>query len=112
MSSEDVKKRRWRIFATVCLAGYVGTHFALSWISCLRVQRDWCIRDSFIYLPVKPDLVANHERPLLYIHHAQRWFFLPIWKLDNCILGGPYPMRSISMRSLDGSSHSSKSAPR
>jgi hypothetical protein len=64
------------------------------------VQRDWGIRDAFIYLPVKPDVVADHERPLLYFHHALRCFFFPIWKLDHLAFGGPWPMTSMPLRSI------------
>ncbi len=102
MDSKPNKHRRGRILATVLLAGYVGAHFALSRVSRSMVLRDWRIQDSFIYLPVKPDLVADHEQPLLVIHLALRCFFFPVWKLDHALLGGPWPMTSMPMRTLDG----------
>ena len=95
-----LKNGRSRILAVVFLTGYVVAHFALSRVSRAMVQRDWGIRDAFIYLPVRPDVVANHERPLLYIHRALRCFFFPIWKLDEAVFGGPLPMTSMPLRSI------------
>jgi hypothetical protein len=50
---------------------------------------------------VRPDIVANHEFPLLYAHHAMRCLFYPIWKLDHKFFGGPLPMNSLPMRGID-----------
>jgi hypothetical protein len=84
----------------VFLASYVVAHFALSRISFAMVRRDWGIDDAFLYLPLKPDLVADHEFPLLYLHLALRGFFSPMWMLDHYVLGGPWPMRGMPLRSL------------
>ena len=84
------------------LAAYVAAHFALSRISRAMVQLDWGIPDAFLYVPVRPDFVAEHERPLLFVHHALRCFFSPIWKLDHLVLGGPWPMTSVPLREFSG----------
>jgi hypothetical protein len=98
MSPNGPKRSRWRVATLVFLACYVAAHFVLSRIPRVMVQRDWGIRDAFIYLPVRPDVMADHERPLLYVHHALRCFFFPIWKLDHVLLGGPWPMTSMPSR--------------
>lgn len=83
----------------VLLAAYLVSHFALSRVSRGMVERKWGITDAFIYLPLDPDVVADHERPLLHIHIALRYFYLPAWMLDQ-FLGGPWPMESMPLRSL------------
>jgi hypothetical protein len=96
------KKHRGRKAVMLFIVGYVAAHFALSRISVGMVQRDWGIPDEFIYLPLRPDIVADHENPLLYIHHVLRCLFFPIWKLDQCV-GGPWPMWSMPLRNLSDS---------
>jgi len=100
MVSLSTRQRRWKKAALVFLAGYIIAHFALSRISLVLVRRDWGIDDAFLYLPVKPDLVADHEMPLLYLHLALRGFFYPVWAFDHHFLGGPWAMRNMPMRSL------------
>lgn len=82
------------------IVAYIMGHFALSRASLSMVRRDWAIADAFLYLPVRPDYVADHEMPWLYVHHALRCFFYPIWKIDNSLFGGPWPMESMPLRSL------------
>lgn len=89
----------------VFLACYISSHFVLSRISQGMVRQDWGISDAFIYLPVRPDVVADHEVPLLYFHHALNCFFFPIWKFDEHFLGGPSPMWSMPLRDLAAPSH-------
>jgi hypothetical protein len=99
MSDKTQNKSRWRTIALLVFIGYVGAHFVLSRASLAMVRRDWGLRDAFIYVPVRPDVVADNERPLLYIHIALRLFFAPVWSLDKA-LGGPYPMTSMPLRGL------------
>lgn len=65
------------------------------------VQRDWGL-NQFFYLPVRPDMIADHEWPLLYVHHTLLWFFYPIWELDHSVFGGPRPIGSMPLLSLGG----------
>lgn len=100
MKPKAANKNRWAVALLVFLAGYIGSHFALSRISRVKVDREWGTAEAFIYLPVDPDLVADHEMPLLYAHLALRGFYLPIWKLDHHVLGGPWPLESMPLRSM------------
>ena len=102
MSPGVQRKSRWLVTVLVFLAGYAAAHFALSRCSCAMMRRDWGIDGVFLYLPVRPDFVADNERPLLYVHHALRCFFFPIWKFDHVVLGGPWPMTSMPLRGLSG----------
>ncbi len=52
----------------ICLLLYIAAHLLLSRISQGMVQRDWGIPRAFIYVPLRPDTVADHERPLLFVH--------------------------------------------
>ena len=83
------------------IVAYVGAHFILSRLSARLVMRDWGFPSAFIYLPVRPDVVADHEIPLLQIHLALRYVFYPAWKLDHAC-GGPRPMTSMPMRGIEG----------
>lgn len=100
MNSNGQKKSRWRVPMLLFLFCYIAAHFMLSRVSCAMVLRDWGIQDTFIYLPMRPDVVADHEEPLLYVHLALRCFFFPIWKLDHSVFGGPWPMTSMPLRSI------------
>jgi hypothetical protein len=76
----------------VLLITYFLSHFALSRVSVRMVERDWGIEGFFIYLPFKPDFVADHERHLLDVHAGLSNFFYPAWMIDNHVLGGPKPI--------------------
>jgi len=98
-TSAQKKRRRFVVLAGV-LTVYVVAHLILSRISLSMCNTDWGTDNAFIYLPVHPDIVADHERPLLYVHIALRGFFYPIWKIDHEVFGGPWPMRSMPIRRL------------
>lgn len=56
------------------------------------VLRDWGVSQGFFYLPLRPDLLADHEASLLPVHYALTVFFLPAWSLDHAVFGGPGPI--------------------
>ena len=88
------------IAISACLVLYIATHLLLSRISQGMVQRDWGIPRAFIYVPLRPDTVADHERPLIFVHQGLSAVFYPIWKVDHGFFGGPRPMHSMPLRSL------------
>ncbi len=100
MSPSNHSMRRRYQAVLLFLTCYVAAHFILSRISLALVQRDWGITGAFIYLPVKPDFIAAHERPLLYVHNTLRWFFFPICQLDQLAFGGPQPITSTPLRRI------------
>jgi hypothetical protein len=82
-------------FILISFAIYALVHITVSRFSAHLVSRDWGIPNQFIYLPVPPDMVADHEIPLLYVHHVPRVY--PARKIDSELCGGPWPMMSIPM---------------
>lgn len=101
MNPDSSAKTRWGNAILLFVTLYVGAHFVLSRASMPLIQRDWGISNEFIYLPIRSNTVADHEWPLLYVHHGLRCFFYPIWKLDHSVLGGPWPMSSMPMLSVE-----------
>lgn len=100
MSFNALKQKRWQIAALIFLLSYVAAHFTFSRVSRAMVERDCGISDAFLYLPVPPNIVIEHEGPLLYVHGTLRCFFYPVWKLDHSVFGGPWPMCSLPMMDL------------
>ncbi len=92
-------KRRATVLLLVA-AVYVVAHLSLSRFSARLVTRDWGYDGAFIYLPLRPDVVADHEMPLLLIHNALRYVFYPVWWIDHAF-GGPLPMTSMPLRRID-----------
>ena len=96
-SGDDRNKswRPWKKCILIVAVAYVIAHLLISRISLVMCNRDWGTDNAFLYLPVHPDIVARHERPLLYVHHVFRLFFYPVWKIDYTMFGGPWPMWSL-----------------
>ena len=88
-------------FFLVC---YVGSNFVLSRISAGLVSAEWGIPDTFIYLPIDPNFLAEHEEPfLLSLHYVLRVIYTPVWLVDHEVFGGPWPMRAMPMFQIDTS---------
>ena len=93
-------RRRHKIVVAV-LCGYVLLHFGLSRHSESRVKAEWGIENAYLYVPVSPTMVAQHEGTLGVIHWTLSGIFYPVWRLDN-LCTGIRPIRSMPLMSLSG----------
>ena len=99
MKSNVNRAVRYRRLFALVLGIFVAAHLVLSRVSASLVQSDWGVTDAFLYVPVRPDTVADHGS-LLAVHYTLRFLFYPIWQIDNKVFGGPWSMWSMPLRSF------------
>jgi len=83
----------------VVLCLYVGSHFVLSRYSAARTLREYGIGPS-LYVPLSLETV-DFAFPLFWLHHGLRIIYAPLWLVDHHVFGGPLPLRSMPMWSIE-----------
>src|SRR4051812_34440994 len=92
-------KRRSLLTLALIALTYFATHVVVSRMSAPKVANAWGIPDAFLYLPIRPEIVASN--PWCYSGHLLLYgFFYPAWQIDRRVFGGPSPMWSLPLQKL------------
>ena len=93
-------RKELALAGAVVLCLYVGSHLLLSRYSAARVSRQYGLPGVSLYVPLSLETVEN-SGPLFWLHHGLRIIYAPLWLVDNRLLDGPAPLRSMPLWAID-----------